>query len=64
MANMCLLLLVSFTAYTKDMAQKKGWEYSEKIILLSMGTKLSELRSEMKKQQQVPPGLDEVSTGE
>lgn len=56
--------IAAILAYTKDIAQKKGWEYSEKIILLSMGTKLSELRSEMKKQQQVPPGLDEVSTGE
>ncbi|XP_040068019.1 uncharacterized protein LOC115318523 [Ixodes scapularis] len=56
--------IAAILAYTKDVAQKKGWEYSEKVILLSMGTKLSELRSEMKKQQQVSPGLDEVSTGE
>ncbi|XP_077492165.1 uncharacterized protein LOC144103275 [Amblyomma americanum] len=37
-------------SYTKTTAAKKGWEFSEKIILQSLGTKLSEMRSKKAKQ--------------
>ncbi|XP_049267733.1 uncharacterized protein LOC125756819 [Rhipicephalus sanguineus] len=41
-------------AYTKAAAAAKGWDYAEKLVVPSMGTKLAELRSEEKK---AAPGL-------
>ncbi|XP_075724116.1 uncharacterized protein LOC119183488 [Rhipicephalus microplus] len=36
-------------AYTKSTAIGKGWDFSEKLLVPSMGTKLAELRAEGKK---------------
>ncbi|CAN7989825.1 unnamed protein product [Ixodes pacificus] len=34
--------------HTKAMCKSRGWDYNEKVILLSLGTKLSEMRSGVK----------------
>lgn len=41
--------LCAILSYTKAFAVRKGLEYNEKNVLLSVGTKLSELRSERSK---------------
>uniref|UniRef100_A0A6B0UTB2 Uncharacterized protein n=1 Tax=Ixodes ricinus TaxID=34613 RepID=A0A6B0UTB2_IXORI len=43
-------------ANTDGISKEKGWDYVEKQVLLFMGTKLSEVKSEWKKHHQVPPG--------
>lgn len=37
--------LISIAEHTKAMCKNKAWDYSEKIILLSLGTELSKIRS-------------------
>lgn len=44
--NVDSIVFVSFTAFTKATATSKGWDYNEKLVVLSMGTKLAEMRAE------------------
>ncbi|XP_049520511.1 uncharacterized protein LOC125944228 [Dermacentor silvarum] len=43
--------LQAILSYTRAFSAKKGVDFNEKVVLLSIGTKLSELRSEKAKRQ-------------
>ncbi|KAG0439700.1 hypothetical protein HPB47_016559 [Ixodes persulcatus] len=40
--------VTAILSHTKAMCKCRGWDYNEKVILLSLGTKLSEMRSGVK----------------
>lgn len=46
--NVDLIVLVLFTGFTKA-ATTKGWQFNDKLVVPSMGTKLAEIRAEGKK---------------
>ncbi|XP_040360526.1 tropomyosin-1, isoforms 33/34-like [Ixodes scapularis] len=40
--------ITAILSHTKAMCKSRGWDFNEKLILLSLGTKLSEMRSGVK----------------
>lgn len=47
--NVGLIVLVLFTGFTKAASTTKGWQFNDKLVVPSMGTKLAEMRAEGKK---------------
>lgn len=47
--NVDSIVFVLFTGFTKVTSTSKEWQFNEKLVVPSMGTKLAQMRAEGKK---------------